>query len=121
MGSASDLASTAGGESEDAHQKLKHDLAECEKRLWTMIDGYKFDPKTIDSGLDASSEELNIEATVREAYRMVSSCVYAKNNPLQLNDKLKEAFEDQEDEFDEFYHNAIKALETYREVLNNYK
>lgn len=121
MGSASDLAGTAGEESEDARQKLRHDLAECEKRLWTMIDRYKFDPKTIDSGLDASSEELNVEDTVRHAYRIMSSSVYAQNNPLQLNDQLKEALEDQEDEFDDFYDVAIKALETYREVLDSYR
>jgi hypothetical protein len=123
MASASDLANTTGGQSEDARQKLdlEHDLGECEKRLQAMVDKYKFDPKTIDSGLDAQSAEFNIEDTVREAYRLMSSRVYAEDNPLQLDDNLKKASKAQEDEFDEFYNNAVKALENYREVLDNYK
>ena len=121
MGSAPDLASSTGGESESVRQELQHDLAECEKRLCTMISRYKLDPKAIDNDLGASSEELNIEATVRQACLIVSSRVYSMNNPLQLNETLKEALEDQEDEFDDFYHDAIKALEAYREVLDNYR
>lgn len=111
--------STAGDRG-DARQKLKHDLDECEKRLRAMVAKYKAKPSAIDSGLDAADSKVDVEATVTEVYEIMSLRVYADDNPLQLADNLREAFQAQEDEFDEFYRSAVTALEAYKEVLKNY-
>ena len=86
-----------------------------------MVEVYREKPSTLDSSvLDATYGDADVEATITEAYRVMKTRVYTKNSPLRADNDVWEAFNEQKDEFIGFYRSALRALETYKEVLAAY-
>jgi hypothetical protein len=115
-----DAGSPPAGDPGDARQKLKQDLARLENRLLTMITKYRAKSSAIDSNLDANDKTMDVEVTVADIYELMDSRVYSADNPLQLNETLREAIEDQRDDFDELHTSAETAIEAYKVILRSY-
>jgi hypothetical protein len=113
--------SVAADQLDDRH-KLNSELRAIDDRLRAMVDAYQEKPSAIDGDvLHATSRDVGIEATITETYRMMKVRVYANDSFLQVDKDLRDAFKEQEHEFVGFYKAAIKALETYAEVLETYR
>ena len=84
-----------------------------------MVNVYDEEPGTIDSGvLSPSSDMVDVEAAIKEAYTMMKSRVHAEDSPLLLADcEVWEALRQQWDEFAGFYRSARGAVTIFKKVL----
>jgi hypothetical protein len=122
VGVARDRNSTRVAERElDAWYKLRGELREVDQRLRAMLDVYEEKPSRIDCGILASTNRAtDIGAVVYDIYWIMKGRVHAEDSPLRIDGDVWEAFKEQEDEFLGFYKSALKALETYTQVLRAY-
>ena len=103
-------------------QRLDAKLRDIAGRLQAMVEACQERPSAIDYiVLDPADPTMDIETMICDVYRIMKTYVYAKDSPLRIDIDMWEAFKEQEDEFKEFYRSALKALETYREVLWAYR
>jgi hypothetical protein len=101
-----------------ARDKLKTELRELDDRLGAIVDVYEEKPKAIDAGgPGAASSAADVEAMITVVYRVMKTRVYAEDSPLRADIDMWVAFREQKDEFIDFYKSALRALETYQEVL----
>lgn len=106
----------------DARHMLNDELRDIDDRLLAMVDAYEEKPSAIDNSvLNAANRDVDIEAAITEAYRIMKDRVYANESLLRGDNDVWEAFKEQQDEFISFYKAALKALETYTEVLKSYR
>lgn len=102
-------------------RQLNDELRDIDERLRDMVEVYQENPSTIDSCvLNITNRAVDVKSTITEAYRIMKTRVYTDDSPLQAENEVWEAFEEQKDEFIVFYRSALKVLEIYREVLLAY-
>jgi hypothetical protein len=102
--------------------KLQEELLEIDGRLQSIVDDYYERPSAIDRGLlGEDSVRVGIEEAIVAAYRLIGIHIYADDSPLRRDKGIWDAFNQQKEEFVEFYHAALNALEIYKEVLELYR
>jgi len=121
MASARDSGRDAIADYPDVRYKLNDELHELDARLQTMVDAYQEKPSVIDNAiLDNTSYAVDVDRVITEVYQIMKTRIYAQDSPLRADTDVWEAFKEQKDEFIDFYKSALRALETYREVLQAY-
>jgi hypothetical protein len=99
-------------------EKLNEELREIDERLQSMLEMYQEKPSVIDRDvLEADNRARNVEVTVTDVYHIMRTRVYSDDCPLKAEIEIWEAFNEQKDEFLYFYRSALKAIESYKEVM----
>jgi hypothetical protein len=108
----------ASADQKSFREKLNEELHEIDERLQTMLEMYQEKPSDIDRDvLEVDNRARNIEVTVTDVYHIMRTQVYSDDRLLKADVEVWEAFNEQKDEFVYFYRSALKAIESYKEVM----
>jgi uncharacterized protein YfkK (UPF0435 family) len=113
-----DVVSHITANQNDFRGKLDEETRKIDERLKFMVEAYQEKPSVIDHHvLEGDNRGSDIEAMITEVYQIMRRQAYSDDCALKADTEIWEAFNEQRDEFTYFYMTALKAIETYKKVM----
>lgn len=106
----------------DEYEETVADLRALSARLRAMVDSCEASPRCLDTVISPGPGTAGqSETVIMNVYEFMKRRVFTEESPLRVSPEVWTAFQQQQPEFIGFFETACTALETYSEILCNYR